>query len=311
MNSQISVIIPAYDAERWLSRAVASCLSQTLPPTEIIIIDDASRDGTHAAAQALAAQHHEVRVLKQAYNRGPSAARNRGVAESRGDFIAFLDADDFWQPEKLQRQFQALSTTPEAGLVITALREVRPDGGKIRDVRFRWPTRREERVAASFLFDLKLITPTMFMPRRVYEQAGGLDENLRNCEDHDLFMRIAAAHEVIYLDEILTNRCLVPRSASQSGTPHHFEANYRRFLQLSLQRFPYLQPHAPAFEAKLNFQVGRRFQRQGDAYNARRYFARSFKTKPSFKRGFAWLTANLPRSWQVLFAEKPGRRTRV
>lgn len=308
MTSDISVIIPAYQAEKWLSRAVESCLAQTLPPAEIIIVDDASRDATFSVAQQLAGKHAQVRAFKHEHNRGPAAARNLGARNSRGVFLAFLDADDYWHAEKLQRQYQTIAAQPALGLVISALREVRPDGSKIRDVRFRLPAQREARVAASFLFQIKLITPTMFMPRKVYEEVGGLDESLRTCEDHDLFMRIAAAHEVACLNELLVYRCVTPRSASQTGTPHHIESNYRRFLSLSLQRFPYLRKHASAFEAKLDFQVGRRFQRQGDTYNARRYFARSFQTKPTLKRGLAWATANLPRSWQGLFAEKPWRR---
>ncbi|MCI0692992.1 glycosyltransferase family 2 protein [candidate division KSB1 bacterium] len=311
MQPRISVVIPAYNAARWLRRAVTSASEQTLRPAEIIIVDDASHDDTYIVAESLAAQHPEIQVFRHDSNRGPAAARNRGIAESRGDYVAFLDADDFWLPEKLAKQAAALQTSSDLGLVFTALQEIRMDGRKIGDVRFRLPKTREGRVAALFLFRLKLITPTMLMPKNVVAQVGGLDESLKYCEDHDLFMRIASAYEIAYVDEILVCRCVVANSTSNAGSPLLIEPHYRRFLQMSLERFPYLQPCAATFEAKLAYQLGRRFQKQADAYQARRYFARSFRTRPSLKCGLAWLTAMFPQRWQSWLGEKPWRISRA
>ncbi|MDZ7409865.1 MAG: glycosyltransferase family 2 protein [candidate division KSB1 bacterium] len=304
----ISVIIPAYKAGRWLGRAVASCQAQTLPATEIIIVDDGSRDDTLAVAEKLAAQHHNLRVLQQPHNQGPAAARNRGVAESRGEFLAFLDADDTWAPDKLEKQMAIVQARPETALVFTALQERDVHGRKLREVWHRVPHERRRRVIASFLFRLNMLTPTLLLPRRIFERAGGFDERLRMGEDHLLFMKIAAVHEVVYLPELLVDRWVVPASSSKSGAPAALQAAFQQFMEVAVQHFPYLREHLPALTAKMHFQVGRRFQKQGDRRSARRHFLASLRTRPGLKAGVAWLTALLPAAWQALFHETPRRR---
>lgn len=104
----VSVIIPVHNGERYLAEAIQSVLAQTLPPDEIIVVDDGSTDASAAVAQSFGAP---ARVLIQA-NLGPAAARNLGVARACGDLLAFLDADDLWLPDKLARQMGALETDP-------------------------------------------------------------------------------------------------------------------------------------------------------------------------------------------------------
>jgi hypothetical protein len=97
---------------------------------------------------------------------------------------------------------------------------------------------------------------------------------------------------------------------SNAGAPLLIEPHYRRFLQMSLERFPYLQPCAATFEPSwLTSSVA--VQKQADAYQARRYFARSFRTRPSLKCGLAWLTAMFPQRWQTWLGEKPWRISRA
>lgn len=104
--AQVSVIIPAYNATKYLAEAVASASDQTCPPTEILVIDDGSTDETAAAAEALPPP---VRVLRQD-NGGPAAAMNTGIEAATGTHLAFLDADDRWAPEKLELQLAALAS---------------------------------------------------------------------------------------------------------------------------------------------------------------------------------------------------------
>jgi len=98
-----SVIVAAYNAEAFLVEAVRSVLAQTLTRLEVIVVDDASSDGTLALARRLAAEDARVRVVAQPENRGPGAARNRGIAEARGEWIAVLDSDDGYEPDRLRR----------------------------------------------------------------------------------------------------------------------------------------------------------------------------------------------------------------
>jgi glycosyltransferase involved in cell wall biosynthesis len=115
----VSVIIIAFNAERYLAEAVQSVFAQTLDDWELIIVDDGSTDGTLDLARALVAGRHEqARVLQHSDggNHGMSATRNRGLDAARGSFVAFLDADDVWLPEKLDRQVSILRAQPEAAL---------------------------------------------------------------------------------------------------------------------------------------------------------------------------------------------------
>lgn len=100
-DASVSVIIAAYNAEAFIGRAIASALTQTLPPHEILIVDDCSTDGTRAVLDAAAQKNPTIRVIAMARNGGPSAARNAGIAQARGDWLAVLDADDAFAPTRL------------------------------------------------------------------------------------------------------------------------------------------------------------------------------------------------------------------
>jgi glycosyltransferase involved in cell wall biosynthesis len=113
IHSTVSVIIPVYNGERYLSAAIESVLAQTVLPLEIVIVDDGSTDESKMVARRFVPN---VRVVTQS-NGGPAAARNRGVGLARGDFLAFLDADDLWVSNKLQRQLQALAADPALAMV--------------------------------------------------------------------------------------------------------------------------------------------------------------------------------------------------
>lgn len=112
-HSTVSVIIPVYNAERYLRAAIESVLTQTVLPLEIIVVDDGSTDASGAVARRFVPN---VRVVTQP-NEGPAAARNCGVSLARGDYLAFLDADDLWVDNKLQRQLHALTTNPALAMV--------------------------------------------------------------------------------------------------------------------------------------------------------------------------------------------------
>ena len=129
---RVSVIIPAYNAERHLERAVDSVLAQTLDAYEILIVDDGSRDRTLDVARTCAARRPDrVRVLQHpgGINRGVAAARNLAAWEARGEFLAFLDADDAWLPEKLRLQTAFMDAHPGFGLSITLSTIVREGAG--------------------------------------------------------------------------------------------------------------------------------------------------------------------------------------
>jgi teichuronic acid biosynthesis glycosyltransferase TuaG len=124
----ISVIMPAYQAARYISQAIASVQSQSCKePWELLVIDDCSTDATADIVRKHAASDRRIRYIRQNRNRGVAAARNRGIQLARGTYAAFLDADDWWEPDKLKLQMACIARTG-AVLCCTARELVNPDG---------------------------------------------------------------------------------------------------------------------------------------------------------------------------------------
>lgn len=117
---KVSVIMPAYNAEKYIEAAIRSVLRQTWTEFELLVIDDCSRDSTAEITERLAAEDGRITLLRSAENVGVSAGRNRGVQEARGEWIAFLDSDDLWRADKLERQLALLKRHPDAVLSYTA-----------------------------------------------------------------------------------------------------------------------------------------------------------------------------------------------
>ena len=174
-NPLVSVIIPAYNAGRYLAAAVASGRAQAHEPLELIVVDDGSTDDT---AAVLATLGSDGRTHRQA-NGGPAAARNRGLGLATGEIIAFLDADDVWPDRMLQRQLPRLLANPEVDIVMGFLQRQRvsiaPDG------RFEFQDLGEPFLGPSMGCGL--------FRRRVFARVGGFDETLRRCEDLDWLAR--------------------------------------------------------------------------------------------------------------------------
>jgi glycosyltransferase involved in cell wall biosynthesis len=194
--SEVSVVIPAYNAAGYLSASIASALEQA-GVLEILVVDDGSTDDTERVAAPFGPP---VRVIQQA-NRGVGAARNRGIEESRGRYVAFLDADDTWLPGKLAKQLDALRGVPSCGLCYSAFTVV---GEGLEPLEIRRSVRR-----ASTLEDLLTrgnvvgSICTVLCERRLLEQAGGFDEALSQCADWDMWVRLAGLTEFLYVDEPL------------------------------------------------------------------------------------------------------------
>ncbi len=128
-RSTVSVIVPVFNGERFLAEALRSVLDQTLPPDEIIVVDDGSTDGSAALAAQFTAQFPGVLVFQQP-NRGAGAALNLGIRHARGDLLAFLDADDRWLPGKLAAQVAILDADATADMVFGHFRQFRQDEGE-------------------------------------------------------------------------------------------------------------------------------------------------------------------------------------
>jgi glycosyltransferase involved in cell wall biosynthesis len=197
MTLDVSVVIPAYNAGRFIAQAIRSVLSQTRPPREVIVVDDGSTDDTAAVVKAFGSR---VRYFHQS-NARQAAARNSGVRRAGAEVLAFLDADDVWRPDKLERQLTILEARADVGLVSCSLREIDAHGrpGRLHTAKTRGRCFREVLLGA----DTTASGSTCVVRRSVFHAVGGFGENLSPCEDTDFLWRAAALTNLECIEEPL------------------------------------------------------------------------------------------------------------
>lgn len=192
---KIAAIIPAYNSAHFLKESIGSVLSQTHEVAEVIVVDDGSQDNTADLVKSYPSDR--VKYFWRP-NGGLAAARNSGVQQTTSPWVAFLDADDRWEPNKIELQVKALQAQPQAALCYTGLLMAGPTGKSVVHAAVAdrlWPRLRYENP----------ITPsTVLMRRDVLEQVGGFDERLRACEDWDLWVRLGPACKMVAVDQPVT-----------------------------------------------------------------------------------------------------------
>ncbi len=194
--TMISVIVPTYNRVHQLSRALDSILCQSCSPKEIIVVDDGSTDETSAL---MTSEYPEI-VFIQQQNTGVSSARNVGIKRASGDWIAFLDSDDEWLPEKLEIQMKVLYENPEIKICHTNEIWIR-NGKRVN------PKKKHEKFGG-WIFQkclpLCCISPSsVIIHKSIFREIGLFDYSLPVCEDYDLWLRITARNSVLYIDEPL------------------------------------------------------------------------------------------------------------
>lgn len=197
---EVSVIIPTYNRRELVRRAIGTVLAQTRDVEEIVVVDDGSTDGTREAlAQAFG---DRIRYVYQP-NGGVSAARNHGLRIARGRFLALLDSDDEWMPQKTQCQVEWLLQRPDFGMVVCDVMRTNSAGEPIDRFRRREQLPVDGDVLAWVLLNPALAPASAMMRREVYETVGGFDESLPTGEDLDFHLRVAARWPIGVVDEEL------------------------------------------------------------------------------------------------------------
>jgi len=199
MEYRISVIIPSFNRAHCLTKALDSVANQTLEPCEIIVIDDGSSDQTR---QLIASDFPRVVYRFQA-NGGVSSARNLGTKISTGNWLAFLDSDDEWLPDKLLQQVQAMRDNPDYQLCHTNEIWIR-NGRRVN------PMNKHEKKGGEIFencLPLCCISPSsVLLSKALLNEVGGFDEELPACEDYDLWLRICSLLPVLYLEQPLLRK---------------------------------------------------------------------------------------------------------
>ena len=227
----VSVVIPAFDAERFIAEAIESVLAQTYAPLELVVVDDGSTDRT----ARIASGYPEVRLIRQ-QNGGPATARNRGFEATSGELLTFLDSDDMMTPDKLEVQVGHLLANPDMGIVIGAQELVIEPGTELpfwiegSKVQAQVPTRPPDIHGEPNIYAM-----SMLMRREVFDLVGGFDESIEPAEDIDWTLRAVEADVTIArLPRVMVRRRVHPDSltqdvaASRAGLFKAFQARIRR-----------------------------------------------------------------------------------
>jgi glycosyltransferase involved in cell wall biosynthesis len=217
----VSVIIPAHNAARFIGASIESARAQTHANIEIIVVDDGSTDGTIAIVQAIAARDARVKLLRQS-RRGVAAARNLAIRESRGEFIAPMDADDIWFPRKIEKQLCCMvAAGSSAGLVYAWSVYIDEHGQPTGDY---YAHELPRDIHATLIFRNVVGSSSVPLIRRgALIEAGMYNENLlrrdaQGCEDIDLYLRIAERYEFHVVRELLVGYRMAGQLSSQSCT---------------------------------------------------------------------------------------------
>jgi glycosyltransferase involved in cell wall biosynthesis len=263
---KVSVVIPLYNARDVIAQTIGSVLAQTWKNYEIIVVDDGSEDGSGDIVRIFGKSVCYIRHE----NTGVAGARNRGIAQSKGQYIALLDHDDLWNPTKLEKQVAILEERPEVGMVITDVMHIDQNGNPIGKAGSGYNPK--DRFSRLFV---KGYTPTpssAMIRRSVFDQVGQFDEAFHSAglDDHELWPRIAHICEICNIAEPLTCHRL------GANKPPEIALDHRRLLvSRLLERFGHNGPkrrYVQQEQARYFCDLGKHLLKMGRRDEARSHF---------------------------------------
>jgi hypothetical protein len=273
---RISVVIPAYNAEHTIARTLDSVLAQTRPVDEVIVIDDGSRDGTTALVSSYASA---VRCISQP-NAGVAAARNQGIQIARGDWIAFLDADDAWLPEKIERQIPELR--PGVDVVNTYV----VDQLNVYD---------KEITFESLWIHNRIGTSTVIARKSTLLEAEGFveDRRLMSVEDYNLWLRLAGSGKTFTtVREPLT--LYTPAAGNLSSQLQRVIQAELFNLELIAGQFHLTESDIAAKRANIYEEYARSYFWMREMLQARQCYAEVLRDRPTLKAALYWAATFVP-----------------
>jgi glycosyltransferase involved in cell wall biosynthesis len=199
---EVSVIMPNHNNGRFVETAIRSVLDQTFSDLELVFVDDASTDDSHAVAKGLSEKDSRVRVLQTTKRVGSAGARNQGIADSRGRVVCFLDSDDVYAPSKVTDQLEVLDAAPEPVVVYCDWWRLDESGANLGPSRWKHPTK-DGRIFSEALVQAYGGVAMCMMPRACIDRVGLFDESLVWAEDLDLVLKLAREFEFRYISKAL------------------------------------------------------------------------------------------------------------
>lgn len=300
-SASVSVVIPAYNS-RFLDDAVASAYAQTVAPTQVIVVNDGSTDGTEAHLNELASSLPASFVWRTKPNGGDASARNFGVQLVTGSHVAFLDSDDVWHPMKLQRQLEHFASDPDLDLSFTGYDySFRGYDRAARPVLNLPPVLHHERwdpdpqvVLEELLFDRCPVgsMSTVLIRREALEQVVPFDERLAITSDVLMYLELAVRHmKMDYLPEVLVQyRQHADNITRDSAAWRESTCEmYDRLFQAHMSELPdHIRARAPKLRAQWHLEVAIDAIRRGEKVRARRHILTAARRRPlSIRPGWA------------------------
>jgi len=198
----VSVIIPTYNRAHLISRAIKSVLNQTYQDFEVIVVDDGSTDNTEEVIKEFQKKDERIKYVRHEKNKGGSAARNTGIKAAKGKYIAFLDSDDEWLPEKLEKQMKVFENAPaKVGVVYTGFWRI--ENNKKIYIPSSWVKKKEGNIHKELLKGNFIGLPTVLVRKECFKKAEMFDEKLPRLQDWELVIRLSKYYDFKCIDKPL------------------------------------------------------------------------------------------------------------
>jgi glycosyltransferase involved in cell wall biosynthesis len=280
--ARVSVIIPTHNRARFLGAAISSVLNQTYTDFELVVVDDGSRDET---VEVVGKFHDDrLRLIRHPEPKGGAAARNTGIRNSTAAYVAFLDDDDEWYPEKLRLQVELLDRSPAGtGVIYAGFEKFESGSGRI--VERRMPSQRGNLRESLLVANPVAGTSTVLVRRECLEAVGGFDEELTSFQDFDLWLRLSAHCEFDFVPQVLykyrlhsvqiwTNLDALFKGVERIISKHGQHRGVRRRFAAHCVR------------------LGREYTLAGEPGKARRVLRRAMTLRPANARSYVYYLAS-------------------
>lgn len=283
---EVSVIIPAYNCEKFIKETIGSALSQTYQNFELIIIDDGSRDNTKKIVENF--NDSRIVYIYQG-NSGVSVARNNGILKAKGKYIALLDHDDLWLPEKLEKQILLFDFNNKVGIVYSDSYLINSKGKIIGSI-FQYSRPYRGNVLPQLFLDNFIPCLTTVIRRDVFEKIGFFNPKFSICEEYDLFLRIAEKYEMDFIKLPLSKYRVHDTNFSKNlilAYEEHIEiANM--FLDHNPTIRNILSNRVDVRMSDLYYRLGKAYFYKGDILNSRMHLNKSMLLKGIYSKSFVF-----------------------
>jgi glycosyltransferase involved in cell wall biosynthesis len=280
---QFSAVIPTFNSSAVLERAIKSVLSQSLPPLELLVIDDGSTDDSQ---QIVRAYKDRVRYYRLPHTGFPAIVRNQGILRSHGTHIAFLDADDTWLPEKLARVAEIIPKHPEAGIYYSDFTVVDENLRVANRVRCRDISKGAYR---ALLSSNPIATSTAVVRRECFNTCGMFWEEVRGPEDWDLWIRISRRFAIVHIPVLLAQYTQHTSAPSLSDSPDFFN-HQRKVVERAFSADPEITGmQRRHILSRLHYGAAREEMKRWRNAEALRYLVKSLRYDPFQWEGYIFL----------------------